>query len=299
MEIIKINNILILIYLQKYNMNPSTTNEVDLAQQTTQTSISNLTPTIKYDTSPKIQDHPQIFFQTIKKNHTNSKKKNIFFSTTNHKNENSQDQIQKQPSTDITQDIIKLPKFKENYLDLLINSLNTQINNGSITMEYLNTPSPLKMNDFYYSSTLDDESDSFAKKCENKICAVVVDNPNKGFYAKFTSSFSYKPQSLFLCRDCFEAFRLGNYCYFCNVIYRDFAFNQQYYDRKKWILCEYCQKWQHMQCEEKKGKYKNIEELAMNANFKYMCPFSRKENKVCTKAHCHSVLQKKTKRSPD
>ena len=54
-----------------------------------------------------------------------------------------------------------------------------------------------------------------------------------------------------------------------------------------------------MQCEEKKGKYKNIEELAMNANFKYMCPFCRKENKLCAKAHCNSVLQKKTKRSPD
>ena len=122
MEIIKINNILILIYLQKYNMNPSTTNEVDLAQQTTQTSISNLTPTIKYDTSPKIQDHPQIFFQTIKKNHTNSKKKNIFFSTTNHKNENSQDQIQKQPSTDITQDIIQQNLYTEEIpsLDLVI-----------------------------------------------------------------------------------------------------------------------------------------------------------------------------------
>ena len=67
-------------------------------------------------------------------------------------------------------------------------------------MEYLNTPSPLKMNDFYYSSTLDDESDSFAKKCENKICAVVVDNPNKGFYAKFTSSFSYFAQTFFTCK---------------------------------------------------------------------------------------------------
>ena len=158
-------------------MNPASTTEVDLAQQTTQTSISNLTPTIKSDTSPKTQDHPQIFFQTVKRNHPNSRKKNIYFQTTHQKIQNCQDQMQKQSSMDITQNIIKLPKFKENYLDLLINSLNTQINNGVITMEYLNTPSPLKMNDFYYSSTFDDESDSFAKKCENKICAVVVDNP--------------------------------------------------------------------------------------------------------------------------
>ena len=28
----------------------------------------------------------------------------------------------------------------------------------------------------------------------------------------------------------------------------------------------------------KKGKYNNVEELAMNPNFKYMCPFCRKEH---------------------
>ena len=53
-----------------------------------------------------------------------------------------------------------------------------------------------------------------------------------------------------------------------------------------------------MQCEEKKGKYKNIEELAMNSNFKYMCPFCRKENRQFIRSHLKTekMIGNKTKR---
>lgn len=272
----------------KITMNPSSSTEVDTSNQTTQTSSANLTPTQKSENSPKNHEHQQIFFQTIKRANCQSKKKNIFFSTIRQKQKTLPEPLKEVPKTHIVepkQEILKIPKFKENYLDLLINSLNTQLNNGFLTLEYLNSTTYPKFSDFYNSSNLDDESETYSRKCENKICAVVVDDPKKVFYAKFTSSFSYKPQTMWLCDKCFAAYKLGNYCYFCNVIYRDFEFNQQYYDRKKWILCEYCQKWEHMQCEEKKGKYKNIEELALNSNFKYMCPFCRKENRQYIRFH--------------
>ena len=277
-------------------MNTVLQSDADIALQTT---ASNLTPTPKSDSSPKIQEHPQKLFQTIKKAHPHSRKKNLFFSTTNHKEESSiAIDNEMKCISDLSNKPKHLCKFKENYLDLLINSLNTQLNNGIITLEYLNTPSHPNLSSFYDTSLLENDSNPYSIKCENKICAVVVDDPSNIFYAKFSSSFSLKPQTMWLCSKCFDAYKKGNYCYFCNVIYRDFEFNQQYYDRKKWILCEYCQKWQHMQCEEKKGHYKNIEELAMNSNFKYMCPFCRKESRQIIRSHSKSekMIGHKTKR---
>ena len=48
-----------------------------------------------------------------------------------------------------------------------------------------------------------------------------------------------------------------------------------------------------MQCEEKKGKYENIEELSMNNNFKYMCPFCRKEHESIMRQKHKSEKMKK------
>ena len=142
---------------------------------------------------------------------------------------------------------------------------------GEISLNYLNSPT-LNFN-FENNS-----ENNFSKKCENKICAIIVYDKNSIYHSKFIGNSSYKAQSIWLCEKCYNAFKLGNYCYYCNIIYRDFEFNTQYYDKKKWIQCDYCQRWQHIQCEEKKGKYNNVEELAMNPNFKYMCPFCRKEH---------------------
>ena len=48
-----------------------------------------------------------------------------------------------------------------------------------------------------------------------------------------------------------------------------------------------------MQCEEKKGKYENIEELSMNNNFKYMCPFCRKEHEsIMRQKHKNEKMKK-------
>ena len=225
--------------------------------------------------SPKVKEEICIsnFFQTSKKyERINSQnKKQLFeknFSELKAQNEKK-----------------NLNQFKSNYLDLLIVSFDSQLEKGEITLDYLNS----KTEKFDLSLF---ELNNYSKKCENKICAIIVDDPSKIYQSKFYACSSYKSQNLNLCEKCYEAYKKGNYCYYCNIIYRDFDFNTSYYDKKKWIQCDYCLRWEHMQCEEKKGKYNNIEQLALNPNFKYMCPFCRKDNDKIIKEF-HNKKEKK------
>lgn len=162
---------------------------------------------------------------------------------------------------------------KDSYLDLLINSADALISSKKVSIEYLNSCDI--QNDSVSKNKACDilpnqiEPSFFSKKCENKSCSIIVDKPSDIFQAKILSQ---KSKSLWLCSKCYNAWKMGQYCYYCNIIYRDFSFNQQYYDSKTWIECDYCQKWTHLECEEKKGKQSNIKKLIKNENFKYMCP---------------------------
>ena len=189
--------------------------------------------------------------------------------------------------------------IKDNYIDLLINTIDHLFETGEITMEYLNSKSHLKFDPQKLGLTLntvseDNDNNFFSKKCDNKICTFLADHPHKLFQAKFFASTSYKPKNLWLCEKCYKAYSSGNYCYYCHTVYREYKHGTQYYDRKKWIQCDYCQKWHHMQCEEKKGKYENIEELSLNTNFKYMCPFCRKEHESIMRQKHKSEKNKKS-----
>jgi hypothetical protein len=250
--------------------------EIDSLQPTSLTSTSSLTITSNSGTSPSNQINPQKFFHTIKKtNRNNIERKKKLFETTNNSNqlyslENPELCINKQPN----QLIETFPKFKETYIELLINSLDNQLKTGIITLDYLNSPTLPKLSDY----SIESDEEVFKKKCENKMCAVIVDSPKDIYQAKFTTISSYRAHIQWLCKNCYSAFQLGNYCYYCNIIYREFEFNQQYYDSKKWIQCDYCSNWQHVLCEENTGKFESLEELAMNSNFKYKCPICRKES---------------------
>ena len=187
--------------------------------------------------------------------------------------------------------------IKDNYIDLLINSIDHMFETGEITMEYINSKNHLKFDPQKLGLTLntlsEDNDNNFSKKCENKICTFLADHPHKLFQAKFFASTSYKPKNLWLCEKCYKAYSSGNYCYYCHTVYREYEHGTQYYDRKKWIQCDYCQKWHHMQCEEKKGKYENIEELSLNTNFKYMCPFCRKDHEsIMRQKHKNEKIKK-------
>ena len=187
--------------------------------------------------------------------------------------------------------------IKDNYIELLINSIDHLFETGEITMEYINSRNQPKFDPQTLGLTLnnlsEDNDNNFSKKCDNKVCTYLADHPHKLFQAKFFASTSYKPKNLWLCEKCFKAYSSGNYCYYCHTVYREYEHGTQYYDRKKWIQCDYCQKWHHMQCEEKKGKYENIEELSLNTNFKYMCPFCRKDHEsIMRQKHKNDKIKK-------
>ena len=249
--------------------------ESHLTNLSTNSNISN-----QNQLSPKLKEEISIsnFFQTSKKyERINSQNKKQLF-----EKNFSELKVQKEKKN--------LNQFKSNYLDLLIVSFDSQLEKGEITLDYLNS----KTEKFDLSLF---ESKNYSKKCENKICAIIVDDPSKIYQSKFYACSSYKSQNLNLCEKCYEAYKKGNYCYYCNIVFRDFDFNTSYYDKKKWIQCDYCLRWEHMQCEEKKGKYTNIEQFALNPNFKYMCPFCRKDNDKIIKEYYNKkekkVLSKK------
>ena len=182
---------------------------------------------------------------------------------------------------------------KENYIHLLFNSIERLFNNGELTMEYLNESNSNERNEFDLNDNSESNENNFVKKCDNKICTFLADDPHKLFQAKFVGSTSYKSKHLWLCEKCYKAYSLGNYCYYCHIVYREYEYGTQYDDKKKWIQCDFCLKWHHMQCEEKKGKYENIEELSQNSNFKYMCPFCRKDHEsIMRQKHKEEKIKK-------
>ena len=138
--------------------------------------------------------------------------------------------------------------------------MNKLFEKGEITKEYLNSRTRPKFDADKFGLTLnnltEDNENTFYKKCDNKICTYLADNPQKLFLAKFNTSSLYKPKHLWLCGKCYNAYSLENYCYYCHVVYREYEHGTQYYDRKKWIQCDYCSKWHHKNAKRKKESMK-------------------------------------------
>lgn len=219
-------------------------------------------------------DKGKTFFQTTKKTHHNlqSIKKYKFLATKDIDD-----------PTELPHSSFKRKKSKihqENYLHLLIVAADKLMEKEGISLDYLNSKTLPKL---HYSVDAqrdedDDDSEDLSRKCQNIMCAVNVETKKDLYLARFSHSNSYKCETLNLCKKCFKAYEMENYCFYCNAIYRDFQFNEQYFDNKKWILCEYCDRWQHIKCEEKKGVFKNLEKLINDKEFKYICPFCRSQN---------------------
>ena len=172
----------------------------------------------------------------------------------------------------------------------LVNSANNLLNTNKITLEYLNTPTIeikeslnnknqstnktninsnintnletmkiIKINE----KNIKNENIKNLKKCSNKICSKYFEQSNL---------------NSFYCKECYEAYKKGDYCFYCGIIYRDFKGNETNNDDKSWIQCDYCHKWDHIQCESEKGVFKNLSQLNKNDNFKYICPICRIKN---------------------
>ena len=115
------------------------------------------------------------------------------------------------------------------------------------------------------------------ENCENAFSS------NKDKYK--TKIKGLKHQEKNLCKSCFEAALKGNFCYYCNSIYRDGLV-----DNAKWVECDYCGGWEHFFCEIDKGKkYAGGQEL--NNEEHYMCPIC--VNKRNNQKNIDNKIQKK------
>ena len=149
------------------------------------------------------------------------------------------------------------------YLNFLVISANNLLKSNKITIEYLNTPSEKKEQKQNKKTQIINEKNKNLKKCSNKICSKFFEPTNINSY---------------YCKECYDAYKKGDYCFYCGIIYRDFKGNETNNDDKSWIQCDFCHKWTHIQCEIEKGIFKNLSQLNNNDNFKYICPICRIKN---------------------
>jgi hypothetical protein len=179
---------------------------------------------------------------------------------------------------------------KNDYLDLLIFAAESLLEKGLLSKEDLKSGGPelhtitemqshsssennfIKMNSNQTLKTNEDKETLHFRDCDNKVCLIrapknsdiwVRTKLEKGKWAHF-------------CITCNEAWKSGQFCFYCAVIYADNAGNH-YNDTKNWVMCDYCEMWQHIQCEEQSGYYPNLSSLLEDSEFKYMCPLCRKK----------------------
>lgn len=122
------------------------------------------------------------------------------------------------------------------------------------------------MNDF-----VNHNREEFAqRKCDNKICPVQINKASHLYQAKI------KQKEQYFCIQCYQAWKKGQFCYYCGIIYREYKGTKGFNQHKSWVGCDYCKNWEHIQCEETKGQYSNLSQLIKNHKFKYKCPICRK-----------------------
>ncbi len=191
----------------------------------------------------------------------------------------------------------KNPKFKDNYIDLLVNSADLLIKNG-LNLNSLKQYNPSQIEKTSYSyhnhinlkkipqnnnsqnQNIQNQNNKNQKdpihKCENKICPVSF---NKNSSIHKTKSFSLKNHILNLCNQCYQAYKNGQFCYYCGTIYREYKGKKGFNEHKSWIACDYCKNWEHIQCEEEFGIIPNLSLLIKDHKYKYKCPICRKKDK--------------------
>ena len=189
--------------------------------------------------------------------------------------------------------VTKNQKYKDYYLDLLINSADSLIKDGLNinTLKNYSPPTNEKIAHSYHnlkrinnqntkelsnSNINNNNPNSNHIKYENKICPVIF---NKNSTIHKTKAFSLKNHILNLCNLCYQAYKNGQFCYYCGTIYREYKGKKGFNEHKSWIACDYCKNWEHIQCEEEFGIIPNLSLLIKDHKYKYKCPICRKKDK--------------------
>ncbi len=189
--------------------------------------------------------------------------------------------------------VTKNQKYKDCYLDLLINSVDSLIKDGLNinTLKNYIPPTNEKIAHSYHNlkrinnqntkelsnnNINNNNPNSNHIKCENKICPVIF---NKNSTIHKTKAFSLKNHILNLCNLCYQAYKNGQFCYYCGTIYREYKGKKGFNEHKSWIACDYCKNWEHIQCEEEFGSISHLSHLIKDNKYKYKCPICRKKDK--------------------
>lgn len=138
---------------------------------------------------------------------------------------------------------------------------------------------------------------NFSVKCGNKVCPVVITRKNHVYQA---SLGNFKMKTINVCQQCYQAWKNGQYCYYCGVIYREYKGTKGFNQHKAWIGCDFCTNWEHVQCEETKGNfYRNLSQLIKkDKHFKYKCPVCRKKSaKINGSRRCSFTKDESNERS--
>ena len=207
------------------------------------------------------------------------------------------------------------PQKNKPYVFLLINTIENLMKEGKISKKYLdekteniNSNSESSFLSSAKATTNSNERNSKNKsllnnknnsdfnnknekddECENPHCHHVFNSNKEKIKIKIKGM---KTQEKKLCEKCCEAVEKGDFCYYCNGIYRDGVI-----DTAVWVQCEFCRKWVHFDCELSKGKrYSNKQEL--NEEQKYMCPIctnEKAEQKISESKLKKKLINKKRK----
>lgn len=117
---------------------------------------------------------------------------------------------------------------------------------------------------------IDIKSKKQFRRCGNEICSFFcLANDPQWVKRKKANGFFY------LCQICADAYNKGQYCDFCKQVYYDG--NSDITDGKNWLMCDQCNKWNHIDCESEINKNHEIYDLADKDDFRYFCL-------ACTKA---------------
>lgn len=97
---------------------------------------------------------------------------------------------------------------------------------------------------------------SGCKVCVNQFCP----NGSQGKLSKVKMSAGFK----WMCGLCEKAFKNNQFCSFCETLY----FLEAGSDNKVWIGCDLCDRWVHMDCDERLSHLKQ----ASIQDIEYVCP---------------------------
>ena len=192
------------------------------------------------------------------------------------------------------------------YINLLLNTVNNLMKEGKITMKYLkekpdhksvnsncnnnrNSPETTSSQTMlsYKNAKTEKQNNTNNNQhengqCENPLCKYIFNSNKDKFNIKIKG---LKTQTKNLCKKCSDSVENGHFCYYCNAIYRD-----DMTDSAKWVQCDFCQKWEHFDCELQKGRrYSTQQELTEVKHYKCpICTNDKNEQK-----HIDNKIQKK------